>query len=85
MRQCKKAQTTPGKSRSRYSVNKDPAYGPLGRYIEIFQKRLLACGYAAATIRGKVRLVRHLNHWLQQRRLSPKDLDEQKVARFLQY
>jgi len=75
----------PGKSRSWYPVNRDPEYGPLGRYVETFQDTLLACGYAAATIRHKVRLVRHLNHWLHQEQLSPKDLDEQRIAGFLRY
>jgi site-specific recombinase XerD len=75
----------PGKPRSRYPVNKDPGYGPLGRYVETFRETLVACGYAAATIRRKVLLTRHLNHWLQQKHLSPKEVDEQRIARFLRY
>ena len=30
-------------------------------------------------------MVRHLNHWLHQKQLSTKDLDEQKIARFLRH
>ena len=73
------------KHRTRWSVIKDPRFGPLGIYLEAFEKRLSEQGYAQSTIDYKVRIVRHLNKWLHQKRLSIKDLNEQKVTRFLSY
>ena len=58
---------------------------PFAFYIETFSARLLEEGYASTTTREQTRLVADLSRWLRRRCLEATALDEQTVARFLQY
>lgn len=62
-----------------------PHAGPLGAYISTFARLLSERGYAPYSAEYRIRLVARLGHWLHRRRLGVKDLDEQRIAQFLQY
>ena len=57
--------------------------GPLASDIDGFAAQLTAEGYAEATARDKLRLVRDLSRWLENEGLGVEVLDEQRVEAFL--
>jgi len=56
---------------------------PLGAHIDGFVHQLLDQDYSRHSGRHKLRLLRHLNHWLRRRRLGTTDLDEDRLAEFI--
>ena len=56
---------------------------PLGPYVEGFAEQLAGQGYTAATTKEKLRLITHLNRWLERHDLSLPTLDEERVEQFL--
>jgi site-specific recombinase XerD len=73
------------RSRTRWNVNRDPLYGPLGKYVESFEKELLEQGYPKDVAHFKVRIVWHLNKWLSQKNLTVSNLNDMMVDRFFRY
>jgi site-specific recombinase XerD len=59
--------------------------GPFGVHIEVFATLLVGRGYARSTTKEHVRLVADLGRWLGQKQLDASDLDERRVAQFLQH
>ena len=59
--------------------------GPLASHIAWFAGRLAEQGYAHFTAQEKLRLVTHLNQWLQDQHLGAEALDEPCLDQFLQY
>jgi hypothetical protein len=59
--------------------------GPLASHIAWFAGRLAEQGYAHFTAQEKLRLVTHLNQWLQDQRLGAEALNEPCLDQFLQY
>ena len=57
--------------------------GPLGVHVDGFARWLSVQGYGNKTGQAKIRLVADFSRWLDQRHLEVKDLNEEKVARFL--
>ena len=58
--------------------------GPLGPYIDIFATVLSERGYARRTIRRQIQIISYLNRWLHRLQLSVKELNEGKIAKFIQ-
>jgi site-specific recombinase XerD len=58
--------------------------GPLGPYMDKLAALLFEQGYARQTGRLQLRLLGELSRWLQRRGLGVEDLDEQKIAKFLE-
>ena len=56
---------------------------PLGPYVDGFAEQLAGQGYTAATTKEKLRLITHLNRWLERHDLSLPTLDEERVEQFL--
>ncbi len=56
---------------------------PLGPYVDGFAEQLASQGYTAATTKEKLRLITHLNRWLERHDLSLPTLDEERVEQFL--
>lgn len=69
------------KSFKRWVAITDTNFGPLGKYLEQFNARLSSLGYTHDSIKEKIRIARHLNKWLHQRKI--KDLDEKFIRKFL--
>lgn len=57
--------------------------GALGPYLDGFARVLVERGYARATGRQQLRLLREWNEWLEHRGLGVEDLDESRIAEFL--
>ena len=57
--------------------------GPLTPHVDAFAKQLQGLGYARATRRVKLRLVRSFSCWLQRRDFLAAEVDEQKIVEFL--
>ena len=55
---------------------------PLGPYVDGFAEQLAGQGYTAATTKEKLRLITHLNRWLERHDLSLPTLDEERVEQF---
>ena len=58
---------------------------PLIPHLALFATSLVENGYAKSTVQSKLCLLASLGHWLERRRSSITDLDEQLVARFIAY
>ena len=58
-------------------------FGPCQPHISGFADLLTQLGYSDGTGRHKIRLVAHFARWMEQRRVAPKELDEDQIARFL--
>ena len=58
--------------------------GPLGPYVDEFAQRLVEQGYTRENISRKIRLVADLSRWLAGRRMGPTNLNERRLALFLQ-
>ena len=58
---------------------------PLIPHLAPFETSLVENGYAKSTVQSKLCLLASLGHWLERRRSSITDLDEQLVARFIAY
>lgn len=58
--------------------------GPLGPYVDAFASTLREQGYAAATVKAKIRFTVNFSRWLDQRGLTLVDVEEQSVASFLE-
>jgi len=59
--------------------------GPLSPYLDTFATMLLNQGYTRSTIKCKVRTVSYISRWFHRRRLSVKDLNEEKIVKFFQH
>ena len=59
--------------------------GPLGIYIDQYAAQLHAMAFAQGTGKHKVRLVASLSRWLQRRRLTAPDLDDERCLEFLRH
>jgi len=59
--------------------------GPLGTHIDSFAQILMAQGYKRSTAKRKIGIVADLSRWLDQQRLSVKDLDEITLNEYLLY
>jgi len=57
--------------------------GPLTPHLDAFAERLEGLGYAGATRRVKLRLVRSFSRWLQRRDFLTAEVDEHKIVAFL--
>jgi len=57
--------------------------GPLGDHIDRFARLLLDQGYATKTAQEKIRLLADLSRWLERKQLNVKDLDEQRINKYL--
>ena len=57
--------------------------GPLGKHIDSFAQILMVQGYKTSTAKHKIRIVSDLSHWLDERGLSDKDLDETTLNEYL--
>ena len=57
--------------------------GPLGPYLDGFARVLVERGYARATGRHQLRLLRVWSEWLEHRGLGVEDVDESRLAEFL--
>jgi len=73
------------KDYKRWVAITDPNFGPLGKHIEQFSARLSSLGYPQNTIKTKIRIARHFNKWLCQRKTGIKDINEKSIRRFLDY
>jgi len=58
---------------------------PLVSHFTPFETSLVENGYANSTVKSKLCLLATFGHWLERRRLSITDFDEQLVARFIAY
>jgi site-specific recombinase XerD len=59
--------------------------GPLGTHMDSFAQTLMVQGYKRNTAKQKIRIVADLSRWLDQQRLSVKDLDEITLNQYLMY
>ncbi|MHC4545604.1 MAG: site-specific integrase [Planctomycetota bacterium] len=59
--------------------------GPLGTHMDSFAQTLMMQGYKRNTAKQKIRIVADLSRWLDQQRLSVKDLDEITLNEYLMY
>jgi len=59
--------------------------GPLGDHIDRFARLLLDQGYATKTAQEKIRLLADLSRWLERKQLNVKDLDEQRINKYLKF
>ncbi len=59
--------------------------GPLGTHMDSFAQTLMMQGYKRNTAKQKIRIVADLSRWLDQQRLSVKDLDEITLNQYLMY
>ncbi len=66
-------------------VEARPSSDPLGPHAEAFEAHLADEGYASRTSTKKKRVVQKLGRWLERSGLELEDLDEQRVAEFLQH
>lgn len=55
----------------------------IGADIESFAGHLTTCGYASATIRSQLTLLRRFNEWLIRRRADGRQLNDELLAKFL--
>jgi hypothetical protein len=58
---------------------------PLVSHLAPFVTSLVENGYAKSTVQSKLYLLASFGHWLERRRLSIADFDEQFVERFIAY
>lgn len=58
--------------------------GLLGPHLDSFVAALCQLGYTRSTVRARLQLLDHLGRWLARQSLTPADLDEQVVNRFLE-
>ena len=58
---------------------------PLVSHLTPFENSLVENGYANSTVKSKLCLLASFGHWLERRRLSITDFDEQCIARFIAY
>ena len=68
----------------RWRANTDLSFGPFGRYLDKFRDELLRRGYKHLVIDARIRIARHLNGWLYEKKLSAKDLNEETIKKFLE-
>ncbi len=73
------------KQHKRWVPVTDPNFGPLGKHLIEFDIWLSRSGYTRSTIKIKIRIARHLNEWLCQKKLKLKDLNEKSIRRFWDY
>jgi len=71
--------------RTRWKVNRDPLYGPLGKYVESFEKEFWEKGYPQYLAHDRVRIVWYLNEWLSRKSLSLRAINNITVDRFFRY
>lgn len=69
----------------RWKVNSDPLYGPLGKYVESFEKEFWKQGYPQYLAHDRVRIVWYLNEWLSRKSLSLRAINNITVDRFFRY
>ena len=70
---------------TRWTAITNPSFGPLGKHLDEFSTRLSSLGHTQGTIKAKILIARHLNKWLDQKRLKVTDLNEKSIRRFLNY
>src|SRR5215472_10504180 len=58
---------------------------PLASYLAPFAAALVENGYVKSTVQSKLKLLASLGQWLERRRLSITDFDEQLTERFIAY
>jgi hypothetical protein len=58
---------------------------PLASHLAPFAASLVEDGYVKSTVQSKLNLLASLGQWLERRRLSITDFDEQLAERFLAY
>jgi len=58
---------------------------PLVAHLALFATSLVEIGYVESTVQSKLCLLAGFGHWLERRRLSIADLDEQLAERFMAY
>lgn len=59
--------------------------GPLAGHIDLLAGRLAAYGFSRVHSRIQLRLVGHFNRWLDQKRITPEQLDEHVIERYRRY
>ncbi|WP_064742787.1 site-specific integrase [Edaphobacter aggregans] len=59
--------------------------GPLAGHIDLLAARLATHGYSRVHSRIQLRLVGHFNRWLEQKRLTAEQLDEDVIERYRRY
>jgi site-specific recombinase XerD len=59
--------------------------GPLAGHIDLLAARLAAHGYSRVHSRIQLRLVGHFNHWLEQKRLTAEQFNENVIERYRRY
>ena len=59
--------------------------GPLAGHIDLLAGRLVAEGFSRVHSRIQLRLVGHFNRWLDQKRITPEQLDEHVIERYRRY
>ena len=57
--------------------------GPVHQHIESFSEHLIALGYAPATLRQQVQLVKAFDRWLLRHHVGVGDLDQRAIGAFL--
>lgn len=63
-------------------TRKRPCEGPLEPYLDGFAVHLLRAGYCSVTLRNKHGLVANLSRWLNRRRLTISDVNEEQLRRY---
>lgn len=59
--------------------------GPLAGHIDLLADRLAVHGFSRVHSRIQLRLVGHLNRWLDQKGISAEQLDEDVIERYWRY
>jgi len=59
--------------------------GPLACHEQGLWADLLAQGYTPLSSRNVVRLMAHLSRWLEEKKLDPADLSEERIGEFLEH
>ena len=64
-------------------VTKVKVRGPLAPFADLYKSRLRASGYTPLTIVNELRQLAHLSRWLEERRLTARDLTSEQLGQFL--
>jgi len=59
--------------------------GPLSEHLEGFWSELLSQGYTPLSIRNLARVMSHLSRWLKDNSLSPEQLSQEQIEKFLRH